>query len=242
MRNLLIFVNPNKSFDDGYNSIQMAEAQIDNCLRFTDDIMLVTNFSYEYRGVKALEVPDDLFCKVDRKASKINTIIYLLENNLLPGLTWFHDLDAFQNNPIDFELKKDVGFTTYGYKRKWNTGSIFFRPEALDVFRWIRDCIYFVKDAYGLKSGEEPALLLLTDLNYNDINSRYETLDNTYNVGVRATDRVIEMSEKPIKVVHLPAHKKTAAYRRYGDSLSPELLKIFYEKFTRVPQPRQEVQ
>jgi len=224
MRNLFVFLNPNHSFDDGYNSEKMAEAQIDNCLRFEKDIMLITNFPYEYRGVKAMEVSDELFCEVDKKASKINVIVHLLENKMLDGLTWFHDLDAFQLAPIDLELKRDVGFTTYGYKTNWNTGSIFFKPEALDVFRWIKDCVYAIEE------GEEQALQLLTEHNFNNINSRYEKIDSTYNVGIRGTKKVVFISEKPIKVIHFPAHKHRGCWMMY-DLFTPELNKILKEKF-----------
>ena len=230
MRNLFIFINPNHSFNDGYNSEKMAEAQIDNCLLFEKDIMLVTNFPYEYRGVKATVVPDDLFCEVDKKASKINVIVYLLENKMLDGLTWFHDLDAFQLAPINLELKKDVGFTSYGYKSNWNTGSIFFKPESLDVFRWIKDCVYAIGE------GEEEALRLLTDNNFNNINSRYEKLDSTYNVGIRGTKKVVFISEKPIKVIHFPAYKYRGCWMMY-ELFTPELNDILREKFISIHKP-----
>src|SRR6185369_8245989 len=143
MNNLLIYLNPSKKFDD-HNSQKLVEVQIDNCLRFIkpQELLFVTNFPYEYHGIKSSVIPDHVFCEVDPRASKVTAVLYLLEHNLLPGLTWVHDLDAFQLAPIEISLEKDFGVADYGYKAYWNLGSIFIKPAAIDIYSWLRDEVY----------------------------------------------------------------------------------------------------
>lgn len=201
MKNLLIYINPRKAFDNETSTL--VKIQIDNSLFFwkPEDILLVTNFPYQYRSVKAMVVNDNLFCPIHDKASKINTIIHLIENGY-NEYTWMHDFDAFQLHPISLKIDKDVGFTDYGWSRKWNTGSIFFKPSSLDIFKWLRDGVY------KNKTDEERALVILTDSNFNNINSRCQRLNITYNFGMRKIDYNFQIAEKPLKVVHFHPNYK----------------------------------
>ena len=233
MKHLLIYINPSKDFDKDYNSRTLVEFQIDNSLEFCnkEDLLFVTNFPYEYHGVNAFVVEEDLFCINDKKASKVNTIIYLLENNMLGDLTWFHDLDAFQLHPIDVELDKEIGFTSYGWNENWNTGSIFFKPSSLDIFKWIREGVYSYR-----KGLEERALKILTDSNFNNINSRYQKMNITYNLGMREIEYLVSIADKPIKVVHFPPNWP-GLMEKFKPILTERFTKLVYEKFTDLPKP-----
>lgn len=206
----------------------MAEVQIDNSLEFWQpkDILLVTNFPYKYHGVKAMVAPDDLYCEADAtgKATKINVIISLLERGLLPELTWFHDLDAFQLQPIEMTLDRDLGFTYYEWKPQWNTGSFFFKKGALNIFRWIKEVVY------EYQINEEPALGILTKKNINNINSLYRKLNVTYNIGRRNTRTLISLADKPIKVVHFPPHYRQV-FEKFKPYLTERLIKLIEEKY-----------
>ena len=227
MKNLLIYLNPNK-FDE--ESKKLIEIQIDNSLEFwsLQDTLLVTNFPYEYHGVKALVVESGLFCEINKKTSKINAIIYLLENNILNDLTWFHDLDAFQIYPIEVKLEQDIGFTDYGYSRKWNTGSIFFKPSSLDVFSWIKGSVY------EHNTDEERALRILTRSNFNNINSRYKRMNITYNLGMRHLEYNLSIADKPIKVVHFHPNR-SGLTDMFKPILTGRLNELINEKFTDLP-------
>jgi hypothetical protein len=97
MKNLLIYLNPEKKFDLE-NKVYM-EIQIENSLNLgwkREDIMIVTNFPCAYKGVEAIVVPDNLYSSISRCAIKVNVIVYLLENGLLNDFTWFHDTEAWR--------------------------------------------------------------------------------------------------------------------------------------------------
>ena len=230
MKNLLIYINPAKSFGSIHNDDRMVETQIDNSLDFFEpkDILFVTNFPYKYHGVKSLIVPDDLFCEIKAKASKINAIIYLLENGLLGDLTWFHDLDAFQLSPIELNLDRDAGFTDYGWRDHWNTGSIFFKPNALDIFKLIKHRVY------KWRTNEELALRSLTKVNEYDINSRYRKINISYNLGAHCLDYGLDyvdsISEKPVKVAHFPPYNSNI-FEMYKPILTRNLIKLINEKY-----------
>lgn len=225
MKNLLIYINPRKSFDDEYTTY--AEIQIDNNLHYwkPDDILLATNFPYEYHDIKSIVVPDSLFCEYDARTSKVPVIIYLLENNILKEDAWFHDFDTFQNNQFEVTLEKDLGLTDYGWKEKWNTGSFFFKPKALDIFHslWKFSC--------EKRANEEPILWEMYRDNFENIRTRSQKMNITYNLGKRYVETTIPMAEKPIKVVHFHPYWRPDRLERFKKLfLSDNLIKLLDEK------------
>lgn len=223
MKNLLIYINCRKGFDDEHG--RYAEIQIDNSLNYwrPDDILMVTNFPYEYNGIKAAEVPDNLFCEFDPKASKVNAIIYLMEKKILTDQAWFHDFEAFQAYPIDIKLDQDLGLTDYGWRPKFNTGSFFFKPSALDIFHWLRDGVY------EYQGNEEPVLWILYKKNFNNIRSRLQRLNITYNVGKRNVEYNLSIAEKPIRVFHFHPYRE-GLFEKFKPLLPSNLKELIYEK------------
>lgn len=128
MKNLLIYTNEEHKFTEELSTL--VKIQIDNSLYFwkPKDIILVTNFPYDYKGIKSMVIPDIL--SVGRGFSnKTPVISYLLRNNLIPYETiWYHDFDAYQDRPLNVET--ELGFTNYGYQRHINFGSFFFKPTT----------------------------------------------------------------------------------------------------------------
>lgn len=229
MKNLLIYLNPKHSFDDDERRVETAlvEIQIENSLLYwkSEDLFLVTNFEYQHKGISSIVVPDNLFCPWDTRTSKIPAIIYLLENKILTEDAWFHDFDAFQNNQFGITLKKDLGLTDYGWKEKFNTGSFFFKPSSLDIFHWIWD------ECKRKQANEEPILWELYKSNFNNIQSRCERLNITFNLGKRYTETTIPMADKPIKVVHFHPYWRHDRLERFKKLfLSENLIRLFDEK------------
>jgi len=216
MRNLLIYLNPSKQFSQdswGPESEILIKIQIDNSLALgwkPKDIMLVTNFDYEYRGVKAIVIDDQYFCELKPTATKVLAILHLMDAGLIDrGLFWYHDLDAFQLEWIT-EEELDLGtnvfaLTDYGKTtinefrdRRWSTGTIFFTKDAEFIFKLIKDKIY------QYQANEEVALLALTRRNRSNMNAVIKKLNITYNLATRKRDvsKTYEMADKPLKVIH----------------------------------------
>ena len=93
MKNLMIYVNPSKHF--GKEEKISVEIQIENSLDLgwkAEDIILATNFPYEYSGVKSIWVSDDNYCVYHPPVSKLNAIIDLFKQKLIESgeIYWYH--------------------------------------------------------------------------------------------------------------------------------------------------------
>lgn len=210
MKNLLIYISPTGSFDNDRPDLTdndagfLAKVQIDNSLELgwrKEDILLFTNFDYEYKGVKASVLKDVEFFERKPQATKINAIVKLFENGAIKKkqLYWFHDLDAFQLYPItESELgleAVDVGLTDYGRLPRWNTGTIFFKNSSIDIFYQIKEVMY--KDNLD----EERALGKLTKEDPN-IRKRIKKMNKTYNFTPFNLRSCYKMADKPIRIAH----------------------------------------
>lgn len=228
MKNLLIYINPiDKEFSKEHDDL--TKIQIDNSLDLgwkNEDILLVTNFSYEYREVKSTVVRDYTVFDQDR-STKIPAINELFDRDLIKSdeVYWFHDHDAFQLVPFDLELStgKNAAFTTHGAfdPVMWNAGSFFFNNNAKDIFIWIEE---WMEKLGG--TNEQSALTHMWKINYERVNDRCKMLDSSYNLGIYKIPENIKNSELPIKVAHFHPHKKKHL-DLYRDILPDRLMKIF---------------
>jgi len=226
MKNILIYTNPEKKFDQ--ETEFLVKVQIDNSLAFGwKDILLFTNFEYEYRGIKATVVPN-LFCDFDKTANKILVINYLLQNDMLADDTyWYHDFDAFQNGEIAVDLQKELGLISYIYKEEFNCGVFFFKPSAKDIFElWAKRI--FIRPRSRV---DEKVMTKMVDRKLFDTD-RVQVLNPTYNLTKRFADYVARRAEKPIKVVHF--HPNDSDYQTgestmsiFSPYMSNELRNIF---------------
>lgn len=218
MKNLYTYINPAGKFtnpDWGDEPDKLVKIQIDNSLELgwkREDIVLVTNFPYEYNGVKAVVVSTDNYCAHSSGTpSKINVILTLYDMGIINDIFWFHDFDAFQLQPITVEelglIPGGIALTDYGFRRsravrlylnRWSTGTVFFDPGSRDVFEWIKIAVY------KYMANEEVSLLALTRHNKHGINSRIKKLNLTYNLATRRRDIKLcyEICDKPLKVIH----------------------------------------
>jgi len=208
MKNLLVYINPTKRFNANcrYNYDQMARLQIDNSLDLgwsKKDIVLVTNFKYEYNGIKSIVVGDDLYTEFDKTSAKIPVIDYLLCNDMLENeLYWYHDFDAYQDAEIkeeDLELDTvDLGLTMYGYNGYWNCGVFFFKLNSKDIFE------LFASEIFRKRIPTRCDEKVLHRLTVSEVISadRYKTLNPTYNFNYKYTYITYPLATKPLKVLH----------------------------------------
>lgn len=240
MKNLMIYINPVKRFkgDTGV----LIKIQIDNSLNLgwkRKDIILVTNFPYEYNGVKALVVGDENYCEVHSKASKVNAILTLFEKGFFKGneLYWLHDLDAFQQDVIteeELELgNADVALSDYGWRSQVNTGSMFFKSSFKDIFVKLKEGVY-ASARTPKRLDEEKVMVNLVKVNFNNIQERIKKLNIGYNLGIRKVEDNYKRANGKIKIVHFHPLKRNLLERfRYGKNglgiplMTLGLIKVF---------------
>lgn len=212
MKNLLIFAGPDKKFNSEHE--MLAKIQIDNSLDLgwkKEDILLFTDFEWEYRGIKSILLKEDVYYPFDLAAGKIPVIVYLLNNGLLEKdqLYWSHDFDAFENSKIDeFELgldDYDLGLTHYTYKPEWQCGSIFFKFSAKDILELIDKT---TREKPRPSRNNEKTLTWL--IKHHQIDSkRYKRMNVTYNIMSKYLPTIYPLADMPLKVLHFLPSKVT---------------------------------
>lgn len=205
MKNLLIYTGPQKQFSP--EDAVLAKIQIDNSLELgwrREDILLVTDFPFEYKGIKSLNLKQDVYYDFDPKANKIPVITHLIENGKIDSndIFWAHDLDAYENfkiNESDLGLEGfDLGLTHYTYKPEWQCGSIFFKKTSFDIFKLIDQTTR--KRPHLSRNNEKTLTRLIKD---NKIDpKRYKRLNPTYNLMKKYLHTVYPQASKPLKVLH----------------------------------------
>ncbi len=232
MKQVLTYISPDKDFNEEHK--MAVKIQIENSLSLgwkVEDILLVTNFPYEFMGVKATVIEgDDCYCKSFWPATKIYTIVEMFKRGLIGnGLHWYHDFDCFQLAPFDEKeigmREEDMGITNYGRMPRLCSASIFFYPTAKDIFEKLKE------DVDSTKRGEESRLTELAEKMPN----RIKKLNITYAFHKFNLLSCYKIVEKPIKAAHF--HLTPDKYDFYvrgnnklGIPLIPErLIKIFYK-------------
>ena len=169
------------------------KAQIENSLEVgwtAKNILLLTNFDFEFMGVKAQRIS---FIYPSLLCSKIFAVYDLFKNDYVTEELWVHDLDAWQNSWFDCLQFRDVGICKY-LRSTFNGGSVFYKPEAKDIVTILSFLLR------KIKGSEEPILSrLLSSAAYKH---RVTVLNSTYNLGCCNFAGEYITSEQPIRVCH----------------------------------------
>jgi len=150
-------------------------AQLENSLQIgwkPEDILLVTNFEFSFKGIKPVRFDLNESCLT---GSKIFALKALFDNGMINEETWAHDLDCWQTVSFDFPEFKDIGIATYS-SSKFNGGSVFVRPESHDIINKIAEEI-----TKNNEPREEPTINRI--LKSEEYEPRTTVVSNSYNVG-----------------------------------------------------------
>jgi len=181
----------------------MLQAQIDNMLELgwrTEDIILLTNFDFEFMGIKAEIIKLNDFCLT---GAKMWGMKWLFDNGRMDDIIFSSDLDCWQNAWFDCpEFETDVGACQYS-NPKFNGGSIFWRPNSRDIVNEIVEVLTKEK-----AKSEEPTLnKIFKSEKYKD---RISILNSTFNVGCSGFAPRYERSIKPVRVCHFHPQNSVA--------------------------------
>lgn len=203
-------------------------AQVENSISLgwpAEKIIIVSNFDFDYMGVKAIKADLNKTCLT---GTKLFATKYVLDCDINEGeMIWSHDLDAWQNHSFEQPIfMEDVGATYYS-KPKFNGGSIFWRPNAKDILEESIEIILENKEAK-----EEPTLNYLFKNKYK---YRVSIINNTYNVGCSGFFERYMRSKKPIKVAHFHPYNRIAweTHRLDRDGLGVKTVDFRLEKILR---------
>jgi len=199
--------------------------QIDNSLYYgwdIKDIIIGTNFEFEYKGIKSYQLTD--ICEFNIFNNKWYGMYELMRNGVLNDDFWFHDQDNWQINNIDFpEFEGDLAACTYIRTAEWNTGSVFVKRNAIKTIQYIVESMKMNPVQY---QGDENWIAFLR--HYSEIAKHLSTINCEYCVGYTYfTDR-LEASNKPVRVLGYMPH--THVYDHFlQEQLIPNHLKEIHE-------------
>ncbi len=243
MKNLLIYAGPLKKFSP--EDSVLAKIQIDNSLDLgwkKEDIILVTDFPYEYNGVSSFVIEDSIYYPFDLAAGKVPVIVYLFKKKLIkPGeIYWCHDFDAYENFALDETglglANFDMGLTHYTYKPQWQCGSIFFKDSSKDIFELLDKTTH--ARPHLSRNNEKTLTWLIKHSTIDE--KRYKRLNVTYNIMKKYLAVIYPQATKPLKVLHFRPSDKDPSLPKstldifmYGKNslkiplMSDRLIKIF---------------
>lgn len=238
MINLLTYVSPDKNFNDEHK--KLVKIQIENSLSLgwkIEDIMLVTNFEYEYNGVKSIVLEDNVFCNFFTPTTKLYTIVRLFEKKLIKDdLYWYHDFDCFElNRIIESEVRNEMGSCNLGasnYCQRYRlcSASMFFDKNAEDIFRWLK------KESENNKVNEEHSLMRMVYDENNPLRLRFKIVNTTYAFHKFNIVPTYKTTIKPIRAAHF--HLTPDKYEFYVEGknklnmvLIPERLIEIFKKY-----------
>jgi hypothetical protein len=169
------------------------------------NLIVMTDKTWEYRGVKAINLP--LVPGLSVYTYKAWIIPYLWREGLLTEDAWLHDLDAWQvapfNNPL-FGRPEDILITQYSVSSRLSTGSIFLRiPQSVEILDgWVS----FIIEQGGFVFDEDAFIEYFQ--NRGSWSGRWGLIDVSYNLAQAHSSLFIQKyrnCQKPVKVVHFHA-------------------------------------
>jgi len=177
-------------------------AQIDNSLELgwkSKDIIICTNLDFSYKDVTIIKLKHE--CKFNKYFNKQFGIWELLDKQLINEPFWFHDFDDWPLVNFKFpEFNADIGMCKYIDGQQWNTGSIFVKPESIDIWELIVNFMKQNKTHPAVDNkGDENIVNMVYHL-YPEIQSRFSLLNNQYNVGCTQFDLRYNSADKPVYV------------------------------------------
>lgn len=186
----------NKRRHDNDELFKLFKMQIDNSLHYgwsVDDIIIGTNFEFEYKGVKAYQLTD--ICTFNIFNNKWYGMLELMRAGILNDDFWFHDQDNWQINSITFPaFNGEIGAATYIRTPEWNTSAVYVKKSALDILEYIVKSMKMNPVDY--QSDENWISFLRQN---SEIKNYLSTLNTQYCVGYTYMDDRINAANGPIR-------------------------------------------
>lgn len=175
-------------------------AQIDNSLRLgwkADDIVVGTNFEFEYRGVVAHRLTN--VCEWSGFHNFWYGALDLLDQGVIDNHHfWLHDHDSWQLSPLEFPgFKGDVAGIEYGGTTEWNCGSVYFNPGCKETLQYIVDTLEHNKEVDI--SSDEVIIGFLR--RYAPNRDRFVSINSRWNIGLTHSEYRLGGATKPYQVL-----------------------------------------
>ena len=235
MKNVMVFQNFVNGVTYGHQwqldeLFKYFRAQIDNSLRLgwnTKDIVIATNLDFNYKDITIIRLEHE--CTFNKYFNKQFGIWELLDKKLITEPFWFHDFDDWQLTPFEFpEFDGDIGMSKYIDFTQWNTGSVFVKPESVDIWALIVEFMKINQTHLAINNKGDENIVNMVYHYYPEIQSRFSLLNTQYNLGCTQFDLRYNNAQYPIYIGAFKPNDKQNIDKFINKNLiSIELFNIF---------------
>lgn len=211
------------------------QCQIDISLHLgwaIEDIILGTNFEFEYRGIKSHILTD--ICEWSGFHNFWYGAIELMERGILQEDFWLHDHDSWPIRKFDFpEYSGEIAGCEYQGTQEWNCASIYCKQSSLQTLQYIKDALILNRE---VPMSSDEVMIAILRHNANPIQHRLTSIDTRYNVGVTHGSKRLAAATRPINVVSFnPATDGIDRLRQEGiySEMPDDVIDIFKKYFNK---------
>ena len=210
------------------------QCQIDISLHLgwkPEDIILGTNFDFEYRGVKNHHLTN--ICTWSGFNNFWFGALELLQNGVITDNFWLHDHDSWPIRKFDFpEYNGEIAGCEYIGTEQWNCGSIYCKKSCTDTLEYIVDTLMLNKEV--IVSSDE---IIISHLRaYSPIKNKLTSINTTYNVGVTHGPLRLAAASKPVNVLSfnpgIDAGRKRLMDTGLYNEIPKDILEIYQKYFS----------
>jgi len=204
MKNVIVYNQLNTKYHgaerwDNNGVSNYLKCQIDNSIRLgwdSDDIILGTNFDFEYNGIKSHTLTN--ICEWSGFHNFWYGALELVQKGIIKEEFWLHDHDSWQIAPMEFpEFNGYVAGVEYGATSEWNCGSIYFNKGCVDILSHIVEALEINKDIDV--SSDEVIIGFLR--NYSPYKEQFVSINSRWNVGMTYSELRYANAIKPAIVL-----------------------------------------
>lgn len=207
MKNVYIYniVDKHKRYPDDL-VYKYLRAQIDNSLRLgwaKDDIIIGSNFDFEYNGVKSVTTKD--ICTYNIFCNKWYGLRELVKEEVLQEEFWFHDQDSWQIERFEFPFfLGDIAACEYVFTDEWNTSSVFVNEDSFQTLSSIVD----IMDEHSGHKVDSDENYISHIRKATSLRDRLTTIPNEYNVGKTKFESRYGNANLPVYICGFKPHIK----------------------------------
>ena len=162
-----------------------------------DDIIIGTNFSFEYNGVKNYNLTD--ICTYSGFNNFWYGALELIKNGVLTEYFWLHDQDSWPVRNFEFPIFPGIiAGAEYQGTKQWNCGSIYMKDSVEPILDYIVELMRNNPEAPV--SSDEVWIGWCRFDNMSQIKEYMSSINTTYNCGCTHFQKRYDVATKPINV------------------------------------------
>ena len=206
MKHVIVFNQIDTTYHGGMNYeneqlFNYLRAQIDWSIQLgwkKEDIIIGTNFDFEYNGVKNYQLTD--VCTYSGYNNFWYGALELMKNGVLNEDYWLHDQDSWPVRYFNFpKFDGEIAGCEYQATPFWNCSTIYLKKTSQFLLEYIVELMRDNPD-YPVSSDEE-WIAFLRHSNHSEIKNYLTSINTRYNVGRTFFKDRYENATKPINVL-----------------------------------------